>query len=267
MTQTIHIRKVAVLGAGVMGAQIAAHCINARVPVVLFDLPAKEGSKNGIVTKAVANLKKLSPAPLGDAGEAGLINLSYSNLGRVEVDGVDVQADWGLTFKDVGIGLPGSITENIQFGWLNHFKTTLDQNVLALVDYAGTLGGGQVGTSAGSYRWRLLYTFGYNVGPLRLSLQWQHKPKVEQAAAATSTTNQITGYKAYDLFSISGSVSLIRALNVRFGIDNLFDKAPPFGGVNRAAIVANGQLPGGGYNSSQYDVIGRRFYSGASYKF
>jgi len=73
MTQTIHIRKVAVLGAGVMGAQIAAHCINARVPVVLFDLPAKEGSKNGIVTKAVANLKKLSPAPLGDAAEASLI--------------------------------------------------------------------------------------------------------------------------------------------------------------------------------------------------
>ncbi|WP_079418446.1 3-hydroxyacyl-CoA dehydrogenase/enoyl-CoA hydratase family protein [Thiomonas intermedia] len=73
MTQTIHIRKVAVLGAGVMGAQIAAHCINARVPVVLFDLPAKEGRKNGIVDKAVANLKKLSPAPLGDAAEAGQI--------------------------------------------------------------------------------------------------------------------------------------------------------------------------------------------------
>ena len=37
------VKKVAVLGAGVMGAQIAAHCINAKVPVVLFDLPAKEG--------------------------------------------------------------------------------------------------------------------------------------------------------------------------------------------------------------------------------
>ncbi|MBU6494515.1 MAG: 3-hydroxyacyl-CoA dehydrogenase, partial [Burkholderiales bacterium] len=46
------IRKVAVLGAGVMGAQIAAHLINAKVPVVLFDLPAKEGPKNGIVLKA-----------------------------------------------------------------------------------------------------------------------------------------------------------------------------------------------------------------------
>ena len=59
------VRKVAVLGAGVMGAQIAAHLVNAKVPVVLFDLPAKEGPKNGIVLKAIDNLKKLSPAPFG----------------------------------------------------------------------------------------------------------------------------------------------------------------------------------------------------------
>ena len=58
------IRKVAVLGAGVMGAQIAAHLANASVPVVLFDLPAKEGDKNGIVKKALDGLKRLQPSPL-----------------------------------------------------------------------------------------------------------------------------------------------------------------------------------------------------------
>ena len=62
------IRKVAVCGAGVMGPQIAAHCVNAGVPVVLFDLPAKEGDKNGIARQAVARLKKLNPAPLGAPG-------------------------------------------------------------------------------------------------------------------------------------------------------------------------------------------------------
>ena len=67
------VRKVAVLGAGVMGAQIAAHLANVRVPVVLFDLPAKEGSKNGVVTKAVDGLKKLKPAPLGINDDAVLI--------------------------------------------------------------------------------------------------------------------------------------------------------------------------------------------------
>ncbi len=65
--------KVAVLGAGVMGAQIAAHLVNVKVPVVLFDLPAREGPKNGIVTKAVEGLKKLKPSPLGVKEDAALI--------------------------------------------------------------------------------------------------------------------------------------------------------------------------------------------------
>ena len=67
------VRKVAVLGAGVMGAQIAAHLVNCQVPVILFDLPAKEGAKNGVVTRAVEGLKKLKPAPLGVPEGAALI--------------------------------------------------------------------------------------------------------------------------------------------------------------------------------------------------
>ena len=68
-----NVRKVAVLGAGVMGAQIAAHLVNVRVPVVLFDLAAKEGPKNGTVLKALDGLKKLKPSPIGVAGDLGLI--------------------------------------------------------------------------------------------------------------------------------------------------------------------------------------------------
>ena len=74
----LHIRKVAVLGAGVMGAQIAAHLVNANVETILFDLPAKEGDPNGIVNKAIANLGKLSPAPLaGKDKSAALIAANY----------------------------------------------------------------------------------------------------------------------------------------------------------------------------------------------
>ena len=67
------VRQVAVLGAGVMGAQIAAHLVNVGVPVVLFDLPAREGAKNGVVTRAVEGLKKLKPAALGVPQDADLI--------------------------------------------------------------------------------------------------------------------------------------------------------------------------------------------------
>ena len=69
----INVRRVAVLGAGVMGAQIAAHLVNVGVPVILFDLPAKEGPKNGIVSRAVEGLKKLKPSPLGLPEDAVLI--------------------------------------------------------------------------------------------------------------------------------------------------------------------------------------------------
>lgn len=64
MSHKLLVRRAAVLGAGVMGAQIAAHLTNAGVDTVLFDLAAKEGHPDGVVLKAIANLGKLSPAPL-----------------------------------------------------------------------------------------------------------------------------------------------------------------------------------------------------------
>ena len=67
------VRKAAVLGAGVMGAQIAAHLVNANVSAVLYELPAKDGDPNGNVLKAVENLRKLEPSPLATQARAGLI--------------------------------------------------------------------------------------------------------------------------------------------------------------------------------------------------
>jgi 3-hydroxyacyl-CoA dehydrogenase len=68
--QNADFRKVAVLGAGVMGAQIAAHLVNAKVPCVLFDLPAKSGDTNGIVKKSIEGLKKLQPSPFSTPAKA-----------------------------------------------------------------------------------------------------------------------------------------------------------------------------------------------------
>lgn len=97
------VKKVAVLGAGVMGAQIAAHLVNVKVPVVLFDLPAKEGPKNGVVTRAVDNLKKLKPSPLGVAEDAALIQPAnyeehLSLLGECDlvIEAIAERMDWKL---------------------------------------------------------------------------------------------------------------------------------------------------------------------------
>jgi 3-hydroxyacyl-CoA dehydrogenase len=102
-TSTLRIRKAAVLGAGVMGAQIAAHLTNAGVETVLFDLPAKEGPKSGIALKAIANLSKLSPAPLADRNLAAAIipanydeHLDLLNDVDLVIEAIAERMDWKL---------------------------------------------------------------------------------------------------------------------------------------------------------------------------
>jgi 3-hydroxyacyl-CoA dehydrogenase len=95
------INRVAVLGAGVMGAQIAAHFINAKIAVVLFDLAAKEGPKNGIVQRAIEGLKKQSPAPLADKDDAAYFQAANydDNLGLLGqcdlvIEAISERMDW-----------------------------------------------------------------------------------------------------------------------------------------------------------------------------
>ena len=97
------IRKVAVLGAGVMGAQIAAHCANAGVPVILFDLPAKEGPPSAIARKAVDGLKKLEPAPLATKDRAQFIDVANygSDLDKLRdcdliIEAIAEKMEWKL---------------------------------------------------------------------------------------------------------------------------------------------------------------------------
>jgi 3-hydroxyacyl-CoA dehydrogenase len=68
------IKQVAVIGAGVMGAGIAAHIANAGVPVLLLDILPKEGeNRNAIAERAIEALFKADPAPLMHKRNAKLI--------------------------------------------------------------------------------------------------------------------------------------------------------------------------------------------------
>ncbi|MEM6337663.1 MAG: 3-hydroxyacyl-CoA dehydrogenase family protein, partial [Bacteroidota bacterium] len=60
-------QSAAVLGAGVMGAQIAAHLANAGLTVHLLDIAPKDGPKNAIVAGAFKKATKMKPAPFANA--------------------------------------------------------------------------------------------------------------------------------------------------------------------------------------------------------
>src|SRR6185436_10436641 len=69
------IRKAAVLGAGTMGSRIAAHLANAGLPVVLLDIPAKEGARSAIASQALDTLKKGKPAAFYDPSYASRVRV------------------------------------------------------------------------------------------------------------------------------------------------------------------------------------------------
>ena len=68
-------RKVSVLGAGTMGAQIAAHFANAGIQVNLLDIAPEDGPKNAIVEAAFKKIKKLKPDPFALNSAADQIRL------------------------------------------------------------------------------------------------------------------------------------------------------------------------------------------------
>jgi 3-hydroxyacyl-CoA dehydrogenase len=85
------IRKACVIGAGTMGAGIAAQIANAGVPVLLLDIVPKGGAnRNAIAEGAVARMLKEDPAPFMSKAAAKLVE-----TGNIEDDLARVaECDW-----------------------------------------------------------------------------------------------------------------------------------------------------------------------------
>jgi len=70
----MNIEKVAVIGAGVMGASIAAHISNAGIPVILLDIIPENATNRSIIAEtAIKKMLKAEPAPFMHKNNARLI--------------------------------------------------------------------------------------------------------------------------------------------------------------------------------------------------
>lgn len=145
---TLRINRAAVLGAGVMGAQIAAHLAAAGVRVHLLDLPASEPHKDPKIAAAIGknfrstaaflaleNLKKLKPAPL--ASEKVLQNLIPGNFD----DDMSVLADcdWIIEVVAEKIEIKKSILKRISEYAKPHVPVTTNTSGLSLEKMAEDL--------------------------------------------------------------------------------------------------------------------------------
>lgn len=70
----MNIQHVLVLGSGVMGSQIAAHCVNAGLEVKLLDLKSDDpNNPNKVAEENIQKLAGMNPAPLADIEQTGRI--------------------------------------------------------------------------------------------------------------------------------------------------------------------------------------------------
>ena len=105
-----NIEKVAVLGAGVMGAQIAGHLANAGIPSYLFDINDELG-KNGM-----DSLTSLKPAPLYKPKNAELVtSCTYDN----DIEKI-AEVDWVLEAVVERLDIKEQVYNNL----LPHLKDT-----------------------------------------------------------------------------------------------------------------------------------------------
>ncbi|WP_428334101.1 3-hydroxyacyl-CoA dehydrogenase NAD-binding domain-containing protein [Novosphingobium sp.] len=84
------ITKVCVIGAGVMGAGIAAQVANAGIPVLLLDIVRDPADRNAVAAGALARLQKAEPAAFMSSRAAKLVE-----VGNIEDDLARVaECDW-----------------------------------------------------------------------------------------------------------------------------------------------------------------------------
>lgn len=197
----------------------------------------------------------------GTGGGIGAVQLAYTNTGAFKTEGIDAQLDWSM---DLG---PGRLSLNAIVNYLISLKSSPfwsgipEESRAPFVEYAGTFLAPDSGLSNnGAFRWKTFTTVNYGWDSFNVGLQWQHLPAID-----SGTTN--TGYGSYDLFNLNTSYGVTEDVTIRFGVDNLFDKAPLFGNANPLANPAAFQLSGGMLNVNNYDAMGRRFFLGANLRF
>lgn len=104
------VKKVCVIGAGTMGAGIAAQIANAGITVLLLDIMRDPANRNAVAEGAVARMLKTDPAPFMSKAAARLVE-----TGNIEDDlGKVAECDWIVEAIVERLDLKQSLYEKLE---------------------------------------------------------------------------------------------------------------------------------------------------------
>jgi outer membrane receptor protein involved in Fe transport len=189
------------------------------------------------------------------------------NVGGMKTDGFDFTTSYSMPLFNTG-NLSASFT-----GTLLH-RYRVDNGLTAPYDCVG-----YYGTTCGlipKWRHKLRLTWQSDFG-LGISGQWRHQSHVTYEGYSTNTTLAGTHYQqgakfpAYDYFDLAATYSMLNHnLNLRAGINNIFDKSPPLALYSPECpiLATNGDTGcNGNVWVGAYDTLGRYIYAGFTLDF
>jgi outer membrane receptor protein involved in Fe transport len=178
--------------------------------------------------------------------------ITFNNEGAVDTSGYDAQLDWS---GNVG---PGRMNVNFLLTLTDELKTRPNPKS-AWRDWVGTNGPTDL-TSIDPYvyHYRSFTTLGYSAGDWTGSLRWRHLPPIKEATATPVSPVTKLPTASYDIFDLAGRYNIKNNMQLRFGVDNLFDRKP-----EETFYDFSRNIPATGDTNEQfYDILGRRFYIG-----
>lgn len=187
-----------------------------------------------------------------NTGGIANVSLPYLNLGGLKTSGVDFQLDWAVPLGSLGSLGEGRFTLNSVVSYLGSYQIK-NFSTDAFQEFRGTI---DATNALPLPRWRYTTTGNLTLGDFDLGLRWRHLNGMRDVTAVIRPANPAPGVPAYDLFDLTARVRVNDAYQFRFGVTNLFDKAPLV-----IAGTPGNTLPG------TYDVLGRSFYVGFKARF
>lgn len=187
---------------------------------------------------------------LGLASATNGVSALSENIGFFRVEGYDVEITYSFD-----VGNLGSVTLNNITGIINDWEQ--EEFVGAGIQNCEGVYGGSCSAPTVELRNRFQAVW-YTPWDAAISLGWRYIDEVDQIGFGNNPPRQLDSKSFIDL---AGSWSATEWLNIRAGINNVFDEEPPFVSQGVTARENGNTYPGA------YDALGQYWFVGASVQF
>ncbi|MDT7533130.1 TonB-dependent receptor [Sphingobium sp. SA2] len=212
------------------------------VPVALSRCFNGDGVSNPNYDPTNINCQQIDRSP----GTGAIANPTQPllNLASFKTSGIDGQIDWVLPLESVVGGNPGALRFNLIGTYVDRFLVRSLPGSPEL-DFIGTTGNGGIVQP----QWKSVVSATYSKDMFSLGFTWRHLSSVEDSSRVTNAASIIPGVPAYDYFDMNVRIGVNENFEIRGGVTNIANKAPPQVG---SAF--------GNTDTSTYDVLGRQAF-------